>query len=90
MKTWRICAGNQVDLVKSLPYPERCGIKSGRRVFDDDTIQEWSSRESLKLSIKMQEKRAPESNDWRMLVRDCPCCLSNPHADFCPQKGTKI
>lgn len=90
MKTWRVSAGNQADVIKSLTHPERCGIQSGRGVFDDGTIKEWPSREGLKQTIKMQEKRAPESRDWRMLVRDCPCCLSNPHADFCPQKGTKI
>jgi hypothetical protein len=47
------------------PNPERTARKS---LSFDVTFQEWSNREAMARSIRMQSKRECRNDDWRAVV----------------------
>ena len=51
------------------PHPERTARKSGRGLSCNDTFQVWNSASAMLTSIRMQEKRASSSYDWRPIDR---------------------
>lgn len=51
-------------------HPERTARKSGFSSLDMDVhYRVWPSREGMARSIRMQQKRAPKSTDWRACVK---------------------
>lgn len=51
-------------------HPERTAYRHGVGIFADVFFQVWPNRESMLTTIRMQEKRAPHSTDWKPLVKD--------------------
>jgi hypothetical protein len=50
------------------PHPERTARKSGRGLNFDVTFQEWPNRASMAKTIRMQQQRASQTDDWRAVV----------------------
>lgn len=50
------------------PHPERTARRASSAMFGDDLYQVWSNREAMARSIRMQQRRALRSGDWRPLV----------------------
>lgn len=63
MKTYTLSMGASHNYQH--PAPERTAFKA---VGWDYTYQIWSNRESMAKSIRMQQRRAPRSSDWRAIV----------------------
>lgn len=53
-------------------HPERTARKSGSGLNFDVTFQVWPNRASMAKTIRMQERRAHQSGDWR------PCVALSP------------
>ncbi len=49
-------------------HPERTARKTGRGFDGLVTFQTWPNRESMARSIRMQQSRAPKSDDWKACV----------------------
>lgn len=49
----------------TIPHPERTAYKVGSDIAGDYTFREWSSRGAMLTTIRMQERRASRSGDWR-------------------------
>jgi len=49
--------------------PERTAYKMGYGVFADYIFQVWPNRAAMARSIRMQQKRASNVNDWRPVVK---------------------
>ena len=64
MKTYTLSVGQSVGYQH--PAPERTAVKPSGW---DNRYQVWPNRESMARSIRMQQKRAPHSSDWKPLVK---------------------
>jgi len=64
-KFYRIPLGRLRETLAALHAPERSAYKSGPGIFSDYTIQVWPTRQSMVRSIRMQQRRAPRSDNWK-------------------------
>jgi len=66
MKHYTLSIGQSIGYQH--PHPDRTAVKSGRGVFSDNIYQVWSNRKAMARSIRMQQRRARRSDDWRPLI----------------------
>ncbi len=67
-RTYRASFADVVTKQVKHEHPERTSYRVSSDIAGDYTFKVWSSRESMLLAIRMQEKRAPRSNDWKTLI----------------------
>ena len=51
------------------PHPDRTARKSLPGHFGEVVFQTWPSRAAMARSIRMQQSRAPKSDDWKAVVK---------------------
>lgn len=61
--------GRMQELIAKLEAPECWAYKSGARWDSDYTFQRWPNRAALLTTLRMQESRAPRSDDWHLVVK---------------------
>jgi hypothetical protein len=64
-RIYSVPLGRLREVLDALPHPERSAYSSGPGAFSDFTIQTWSNRESMARSVRMQQRRARRSGDWK-------------------------
>jgi len=67
MRTYSLSLGQAMD--HKHPHPERTASRRMGGVFSNVLYQVWPNRGAMARSIRMQQKRAPEANDWHALVK---------------------
>ena len=67
MKRYKLSFGQAIEYVHEAP--DRTAQKSSASGLDGDVrFQVWPSRGAMARSIRMQQSRAPRSDDWRPLI----------------------
>ena len=65
--TWRMPFGRRLEF--KIPHPERTAERSGYGIGADVELKQWPSRSGMAKAIRLQQQRAPRSDDWRACVK---------------------
>lgn len=66
MQTYTCSLGRLSELKHE--HPERTAMKVGYGIFADYTFKVFPNREAMAKCIRMQQKRAYDSHDWKAVI----------------------